>query len=65
MTIYNEGEKEGRATKVIDQLPTGLKFKNVISGNFDKNSYDESTNMLTLQRKTSNTDDLKAYTSGI
>ena len=64
MTIYNEGEKEGRATKVIDQLPTGLKFKNVISGNFDKNSYDESTNMLTLQRKTSNTDDLKAYTSG-
>ena len=64
MTIYNEGEKEGRATKVIDQLPTGLKFKNVISGNFDKNSYDESTNILSLERKTSNTDNLKAYTSG-
>lgn len=64
MTIYNEGEKAGRATKVVDQLPTGLEFTNIVSGNFELGSYDTSTNTLTLVRKASNTENLSAYTSG-
>lgn len=64
--IYNEGEKEGRATKIIDQLPTGLKFKRVVSGSFDADStYSETgDNKLILNRKASDTTNLPAYTSG-
>ena len=65
ITIYNEGEKEGRATKIVDQLPTGLKFKQVVSGNFILDSYSESgDNKLTLKRKSDNTDNLEPYTEG-
>ena len=64
ITIYNEGEKPGRATKVVDQLPTGLKFSRVVSGNFDVDSYDEDTNKLNLIRKSGNEDNLPAYTEG-
>lgn len=64
MTIYNEGQKAGRATKVVDQLPTGLKFSKVVSGNFEKQSYDETTNTLLLTRKTDNEINLPAYTKG-
>ena len=60
LTIYNEGEKIGRATKIQDQLPTGLKFTQVISGNFELDSYSETGNLLKLKR-TSNTDNLNAY----
>jgi len=60
LTIYNEGEKIGRATKIQDQLPTGLKFTQVISGNFELDSYSETDNLLKLKR-TSNTDNLNAY----
>ena len=63
MTIYNEGEKAGRATKVVDQLPTGLQFSKVISGNFEVASYDETNNTLNLARKSGNTTNLPAYTS--
>ena len=38
ITIYNEGEKDGRATKIVDQLPEGLKFSEVVSGNFELES---------------------------
>ena len=63
ITIYNEGEKDGRATKIVDQLPTGLKFTQVVSGNFELESYDESgDNKLTLVRKSGNEDNLPAYT---
>ena len=63
ITIYNEGEKDGRATKVVDQLPTGLKFSRVVSGNFEMESYDEAgDNRLTLVRVDGNTDNLPAYT---
>mgnify|MGYP004544119343 CR=1 FL=1 len=62
LTIYNEGEKIGRATKIQDQLPTGLKFIQVISGNFELDSYSEADNLLKLKR-TSNTDNLQAYNS--
>ena len=64
ITIYNEGEKEGRATKVVDQLPTGLKFSKVVSGNFEVASYDEENNTLNLSRKASNQDNLPAYQEG-
>ena len=63
ITIYNEGEKDGRATKIVDQLPTGLKFNKVVSGNFELESYNESgDNKLTLVRKSGNEDNLPAYT---
>ena len=64
ITIYNEGEKPGRATKVVDQLPTGLRFSRVVSGNFDVDSYNEDTNTLNLIRKSGNEDNLPAYTAG-
>ena len=64
ITIYNEGQASGRATKVVDQLPTGLKFSKVVSGNFVESSYDESTNKLNLERKSGNNDNLNAYTQG-
>ena len=64
ITIYNEGEKEGRATKIVDQLPTGLKFVEVESGNFEKESYNETTNKLTLKRKATNKENLAKYTEG-
>lgn len=64
LTIYNEGEKDGRATKIVDQLPTGLKFSKVVSGNFELGSYSETDNILNLVRKSSNTSNLPAYTTG-
>ena len=66
ITIYNEGEKIGRATQVIDQLPTGLQFERVVSGNFvADNSYSEAgNNKLILNRKADNEDNLAAYTQG-
>ena len=65
ITVYNEGQKVGRATKIVDQLPTGLKFTQVVSGNFELGSYDESgNNTLVLNRKASNTDNLPAYSTG-
>ena len=60
ITIYNEGQKAGRATKIEDQLPTGLVFNRVVSGNFELDSYSETDNLLKLKR-TSNTDNLDAY----
>ena len=63
ITIYNEGEKDGRATKIVDQLPTGLKFNRVVSGNFQMESYDEDgDNRLTLTRNAGNENNLPAYT---
>lgn len=71
LTIYNEGQKEGRATKVVDQLPTGLKFKRIVSGRFELDSYDETTNRLTLrepimqeQAQEPNSNNLQPYTPG-
>ena len=64
LTIYNEGQKDGRATKVVDQLPTGLKFSKVVSGNFELGSYDETNNTVNLVRKASNTTNLPAYVEG-
>lgn len=55
ITIYNEGEASGRATKVVDQLPTGLEFVKVVSGNYELENYNKETNKLTLKEKTNNT----------
>ena len=63
LTIYNEGEKAGRATKIEDQLPTGLNYVEVVSGNFELDSYSKTDNLLKLKR-TSNTDNLSAYDGG-
>ena len=64
ITIYNEGEKAGRATKIVDQLPEGLTYSQVISGNFELDSYNEATNTLNLKRIDNNTDNLDPYTVG-
>jgi len=64
LTIYNEGEKAGMALQVVDQLPTGLKFSKVVSGNFELDTYNEDTNTVTLKRVAGNTTSLPAYTSG-
>ena len=53
LTVYNEGEKAGRATKIIDQLPTGLKLKTSgtitsTKGNTYTVTYDETTNKATF-----------------
>ena len=64
LTVYNEGEKEGRATKIVDQLPTGLRFSKVVSGNFELDTYNEETNTLNLKRISSNETNLPAYTTG-
>ena len=58
ITIYNEGEIDGRASKIIDQLPTGLKFSKVNTSGYTP-QYDEETNQVTLIKNTEN--NLKAY----
>ena len=62
LAIYNEGEKSGRATKVVDQLPTGLQFNRVITSNFVVESYNETTNTLNLKRADGNSTNLGPYT---
>lgn len=64
LTVYNEGEKAGRATKIVDQLPTGLKLKTTgtitsSKGNSYSVAYDESTNKATFT--TTGTQNLNAY----
>ena len=64
LTVYNEGQKEGRATKIVDQLPTGLKMKTTgtvtsSKGNSYTVAYDETTNKATFT--TAGTKDLVAY----
>lgn len=63
LTIYNEGEKAGRATKIVDQLPTGLKYKQINTSGFSAD-YDETTNRITITRNSNNTTNLEAYTEG-
>ena len=60
LTIYNEGDKAGRATKIVDQLPTGLKFNKVTTSGFSAN-YDETTNIVTITRNSNNTTNLDEY----
>ena len=64
LTVYNEGEKAGRATKIVDQLPTGLTLKTTgtvtsTKGNTYTVAYDESTNKATFT--TTGEQNLNAY----
>ncbi len=61
LTVYNEGKKAGRPTEIVDQLPTGLEFVQVVNGNFDKGNYDKATNTVTLVRKSDNQENLDPY----
>ena len=63
LTVYNEGEKAGRATKIIDQLPTGLKYSKINTEGFTA-SYNETSNQVTITRNANNTTNLEAYTEG-
>ena len=58
LTVYNEGEVAGRATKIVDQLPTGLKYSKVNTAGYTA-SYDEGTNRLTLTK--TGTNNLEAF----
>ena len=59
ITIYNEGEVDGRATQIIDQLPSGLTYSQIITEGFTA-QYDEETNRVTITREESNTENLTA-----
>ena len=65
ITIYNEGDKNGYATEITDQLPTGLKYTGGSTITSNKNTYSvtytESTNKLTFKSTTSKA--LNAYTT--
>ncbi len=63
ITIYNEGEVDGRATEIIDQLPTGLKYSQIITEGFTA-QYDEEMNRVTITRNEDNTENLTAYQEG-
>ncbi len=64
ITIYNEGDRPGYATKVVDQLPTGLKFIQIVKSNGFTASYEEDTNRVTFTRNQERVDNLPAYTTG-
>ena len=63
LTVYNEGEKAGRATKIIDQLPEGLRFNRLVDANGFTASYDSNSNIVTITRDSNNTTNLDAYTA--
>ena len=63
ITVYNEGEIAGRATKIVDQLPTGLEFVKVENGNYELESYDKEANKVTL-KETANNTNLEAKVEG-
>lgn len=62
ITIYNEGELDGRAIEVKDQLPTGLKFKQGLTEGYTY-TYDETTNIVTIKERNQR-ENLKAYSTG-
>ena len=59
LTIYNEGDIEGRATKIIDQLPTGLVYSKINTTGYTAN-YDKATNKITITKTENN--NLAPYT---
>ncbi|MBR3255015.1 MAG: DUF11 domain-containing protein [Clostridia bacterium] len=63
LTVYNEGEVDGYATQIKDQLPEGLRFIEVASGNFEQDGTVGEDNILSLKRK-SGLETQKAYENG-
>ena len=59
--IYNEGEMAGRASKIIDQLPKGLKYSKINTEGYTA-TYDEATNRLTITK--TGTNNIAAYKTG-
>ena len=71
ITIYNEGKKAGYASQIVDQLPTGLKYKSGDTVTSNKNTYNvtynETTNKIIFDIANSTEDEpqeLQAYTTG-
>lgn len=60
LTVYNEGEKAGRAIEIIDQLATGLQFSKINTSGFTA-TYDSTSNKVTIRRDTTNITNLEAY----
>lgn len=63
ITIYNEGDLDGRATKIVDQLPTGLTYSKINTQGFTA-EYDQETNRVTITRDANNNSNLTAYEEG-
>ncbi|MCI8641770.1 MAG: Cys-Gln thioester bond-forming surface protein [Clostridia bacterium] len=61
LTVYNEGEKAGRATKITDQLADGLEFSKIITSGFSVENYDRTNNIVTIKRDSNNTTNLAAF----
>ncbi len=72
ISVYNEGDKDGYATEITDQLPTGLKSNlktgDVITstkGNTYVVTYDETTNKVIFKLdKTKTVKELSSYVTG-
>ena len=62
LTIYNEGQREGRATKIIDQLPQGLKFVQLNTPGFTATE-NTSTNQVIIERNGENQTNLPGFVS--
>ena len=60
ITVSNEGNVNGYVNKIVDQLPTGLKFTKLNTAGYTAN-YDSSANKVTITRDSSNNDKLLAY----
>ena len=58
ITVYNEGDAAGRATKIVDVLPDGLEFVEVVSGDY-KVSTTMGENRIVFEK--SGTDNLVAF----
>ena len=56
ITVYNEGEKNGYASEIIDQLPDGLKYADGLTIGSNKNTYsvtyNETTNRVVFTNTT-------------
>ncbi len=61
LIVYNEGDYAGRATKLVDQLPTGIQFKELITQGYN-HEYDPDSNILRLSKVETN--NLNPYTGG-
>ena len=69
ITIYNEGEIDGYASKIVDQLPTGLESVLKANGTVTSHSgntykvtaYDTTTNKLELSIETTNVTSIAAF----
>ena len=64
ITIYNEGNADGRATQIIDVLPDGLEFVKIVSGDYEvfNPSEDGSMPKDRIVFKKKGEENLKGYT---